>query len=56
LSPDEVSEVLTIYLLLPATLGPGVYSASNRNEYHKKKNVFGEKSADSLIAICESTV
>jgi hypothetical protein len=22
-----------IYLILPAALGPGVYSASNRNEY-----------------------
>jgi hypothetical protein len=28
---------------LPATLGPEVYSASNRNEYHKhKNNVSGE--------------
>jgi hypothetical protein len=33
-----------IYLILPATLGPGVYSASNRNEYqkHKNNNVSGE--------------
>jgi hypothetical protein len=23
------------YLILPAALGPGVYSASNRNEYQK---------------------
>jgi hypothetical protein len=29
---------LSIYLILPAALGPGVYSASNRNEYHKHKN------------------
>jgi hypothetical protein len=35
-----------IYLILPVALGPGVYSASNRNEYWKQKNnVFGEKSA-----------
>jgi hypothetical protein len=35
-----------IYLILPATLGPGVYSASNRNEYQKQKdNVSEEKSA-----------
>jgi hypothetical protein len=29
---------LSIYLILPATLGPGVYSASNRNEYQKYKS------------------
>jgi hypothetical protein len=33
----------SIYLILPAALGPGVYSASNRNEYQKQKNnVSGE--------------
>jgi hypothetical protein len=33
-----------IYLILPAALGPGVYSASNRNEYqkHYNNNVSGE--------------
>jgi hypothetical protein len=32
-----------IYLILSAALGPGVYSASNRNEYQKQKNnVSGE--------------
>jgi hypothetical protein len=31
--PDEVN--FSIYLILPAALGPGVYSASNRNEYQK---------------------
>jgi hypothetical protein len=32
-----------IYLILPAALGHGVYSASNRNEYqeHKNNNVSG---------------
>jgi hypothetical protein len=27
-----------IFLILPAALGPGVYSASNRNEFQKHKN------------------
>jgi hypothetical protein len=31
-------EFFSIYLILPAALGPGVHSASNRNEYHKQKN------------------
>jgi hypothetical protein len=37
-------EVLfSIFLILPAALGPGVYSASNRNEHQKQKtNVCGE--------------
>jgi hypothetical protein len=34
--PDEVN--FSIYLILPVALGPGVYSASNRNEYQKHKN------------------
>jgi hypothetical protein len=34
---------LSIYLIIPVALGPGVYSASNRNEYQKhKNNVSGE--------------
>jgi hypothetical protein len=34
---------LSIYLILLVALGPGVYSASNRNEYQKhKNNVSGE--------------
>jgi hypothetical protein len=34
---------LSIYLILLAALGPGVYSGSNRNEYQKhKNNVSGE--------------
>jgi hypothetical protein len=33
----------SIYLILAAALDPGVYSASYRNEYQKKKNnVSGE--------------
>jgi hypothetical protein len=32
-----------LFPILPAALGPGVYSASNRNEYQKQKNnVSGE--------------
>jgi hypothetical protein len=41
--PDDVNEVFSIYLILLAALGPGVYSASNRNQYQKQKNnVSGE--------------
>jgi hypothetical protein len=42
--PNEVNEFSSIYLFLPISLGPGVYSDSNRNEYQKKQrnNVFGE--------------
>jgi hypothetical protein len=33
----------SIYLILPAALDPGAYSASNRNEYQKQKdNVSGK--------------
>jgi hypothetical protein len=36
----------SIYLILPVSLGLGVYSASNGNEYQKQKtNALGEKSA-----------
>jgi hypothetical protein len=34
LSPDA-NEFFSIYLILPAALGPGVYSATNRDEYQK---------------------
>jgi hypothetical protein len=35
--------IFSICLILPAALGPGVHSASNRNEYEKQKNnVSGE--------------
>jgi hypothetical protein len=43
LRPDKVKELFSIYLVLPAALGPGIYSAFNRNEYQKQKNnVSGE--------------
>jgi hypothetical protein len=31
-----------IYLILPAALGPQVYSAPNRNKYQKQNNFSGE--------------
>jgi hypothetical protein len=41
--PVEVNEFFTIYLILSAALGPGIYLASNRYEYQKQKNnVSGE--------------
>jgi hypothetical protein len=52
-----------MYLILPTALGPGVYSASNRNEYQKHKIIMflGSKvwqvhRANYLTAICELTV
>jgi hypothetical protein len=39
--PAEVN--FSIYVILPASLDPGVYSVSNRNEYQtEKSNVWGE--------------
>jgi hypothetical protein len=36
-------QMFSIYLILPDALGPGVYSASDRNEYQKQRNnVSGE--------------
>jgi hypothetical protein len=41
--PDDDNEYFSISLILPAALGPGVYSTSNRNEYEKQKsNISGE--------------
>jgi hypothetical protein len=34
--------MFSIYLILQAALGPGVYSAANRNEYQKQKIMFLE--------------
>jgi hypothetical protein len=43
---------LSSYLILPAALGPGVYSASNRNEYQKhKNNVPVEKSSGRCVGL-----
>jgi hypothetical protein len=35
---ERVELIFPINLILPAALGPGVYSASNRNEYQIQKN------------------
>jgi hypothetical protein len=45
-------------VILPAALGSGVYSASNRNEYEKQTKFMGSRplparKADILTAICE---
>jgi hypothetical protein len=37
-----MKSMFSIYLILPAALGTGVYSVPNRNEHQKKKNVSGE--------------
>jgi hypothetical protein len=34
-SPDEVIDILSIYLIFAAALWAGVYLSSNRNEYQK---------------------
>jgi hypothetical protein len=38
-----VNEFFSIYLIFPATLGPGIYSASNRNEYQKQEMYPGSR-------------
>jgi hypothetical protein len=56
-SPYEVKALFFIYQVLPFTLGSGVYSASNRNEYQKQKKMFRRRKAwpvrkaDNLTAI-----
>jgi hypothetical protein len=46
--PDKVNGFFSIFLILPAALGPRVYSDPNINEYQKQKNnVSGEQSAAS---------
>jgi hypothetical protein len=60
-SPDEV-EFLRFTYFLQLHHGPGVYSGSNRNEYHKEKNnVPGSKArlarkTDNLTAIYEPII
>jgi hypothetical protein len=52
--------MFSIYLILRATLDPGVYSATNRNEYQMQENVSGRArpvhKTDDFTAICEPTV
>jgi hypothetical protein len=52
-----------MYLIFPTALGPGVYSASNKNEYRKQKKIMflGSKvrlvrGADNFTAIYEPIV
>jgi hypothetical protein len=54
--PGEVNELFSLRLILPEALGPGVYSASNRNEYQKREtnNSGGQSAADNLTAICQT--
>jgi hypothetical protein len=60
--PMRLLDFFSIDLILPAALGPVVYSASNRNVYQKQKKMFlGTKvlpvrKADNLTAICEPIV
>jgi hypothetical protein len=43
ISDEVVERLFSIELILAAALGPGVVSASDRNEYQKQKNnVSGE--------------
>jgi hypothetical protein len=61
-SSDEENDFFSIYLMLPATLGPGVYSASKINYYQSRKIMFlGSRerpvcTADNLSSICEPIV
>jgi hypothetical protein len=42
-STPPIGDCFSMYLILPAALDPGVYSASNGNDYHKQQNnVCGE--------------
>jgi hypothetical protein len=50
--PEVLILYFNIVLFLPAALDPGVYSASNRNEY-QKHTIFFRKTQ--FIAICNNT-
>jgi hypothetical protein len=61
--PEEPFFNVVNYLIHPTALGPGVYSAYNRNEYQRKIKVMslgtGERpecEADNPTAICEPSV
>jgi hypothetical protein len=54
LRPDEENQFFSIYVTLPAALGPRVHSASNRNGYQSKAQP--ARRADNLIAIYEPIV
>jgi hypothetical protein len=40
--PDRRMICFSIYLIIPAELGPGIHSASNRNENQKEKHFSGK--------------
>jgi hypothetical protein len=40
---DEINYFFSVYLIIVAALGPGVYSASNRNEHQKQENNVSEE-------------
>jgi hypothetical protein len=51
--------IFSIYLILPAALGPRVYSASNKIEYQKMflgSRALPVRTADNLTAICEPII
>jgi hypothetical protein len=39
-----------VHVILPAVLGPGIYSASNRNEYQKQKNNVSGSDFSSIVS------
>jgi hypothetical protein len=55
--PNEVNEFLQLTLIIPGALGPGVYSASNRNECQKQeqRNASREHSAAGCIGLTTSS-
>jgi hypothetical protein len=60
---DKVIFLILNLVFNPSALGPGVYSASDKNEYQKQKRIMflGSKvrpmrRTDSLTAICELIV
>jgi hypothetical protein len=56
---EVVNEFFSIYLILPAALGPGDYSASNINEYQKiilGRTARPARKADNFTAIYEPTI
>jgi hypothetical protein len=56
--PSEVTGLFPIYVIFPAALRPGVYSASNRHEYQKCSWGKGQatRKSDNITAICEPTL
>jgi hypothetical protein len=60
-TPGEAIYFFSIYQILPAALGPVIYSASNRNEHQKQKKFLRSRTrpvrtADNLTTICEPIV